>query len=158
MNEKETMKTTKRFENAIKKLYLAFHNGYLNPECCQQCAVGNILDKKDFWKHLSDDHGSLKLNYTGIIHQNLGRRFNGYSPLELLQIESEFLKGCGYELPYHHKHKRPTNPTDKNVLFNGLCAVVEILCQFDNIANVMDYSKLFDFKKENSIKTKPNLV
>ena len=74
------MKTTTRFEHAIKKLYLAFHNGYLNPECCKQCAVGNILDNKDFWKHLSDDHGSLQLNYTGSVHQNLGRRFNGYSP------------------------------------------------------------------------------
>lgn len=139
------MKTTIRFDKAIKKLYLAFHNGYLNPECCKQCAVGNILDNKDFWKHLSDDHGSLQLNYTGRVHQNLGRRFNGYAPLELMQIEAEFLKGCGYQLPFHHKNKRPKNPTNKDILFNGLCAVVEILCQFDNIKNVMDYSKLFNY-------------
>ena len=139
------MKTTIRFDKAIKKLYLAFHNGYLNPECCKQCAVGNILDNKDFWRHLSDDHGSLQLNYTGRVHQNLGRRFNGYAPLELMQIEAEFLKGCGYQLPFHHKNKRPKNPTNKDILFNGLCAVVEILCQFDNIKNVMDYSKLFNY-------------
>ena len=141
------MITTTRFENAIKKLYLAFHNGYLNPECCKQCAVGNILDNKDFWKHLSDEHGSLKLNYTGRVHQNLGRRFNGYSPLELMQIESVFLKGCGYELPFHHTHRKPENPTDKDILFNGLCAVVELLCDFDGIENVMDYRKLFDFER-----------
>ena len=139
------MRTTIRFDKAIKKLYLALHNGYLNPECCKQCAVGNILDNKDFWKHLSDDHGSLQLNYTGRVHQNLGRRFNGYAPLELMQIEAEFLKGCGYQLPFHHKNKRPKNPTNKDILFNGLCAVVEILCQFDNIKNVMDYSKLFNY-------------
>lgn len=142
------MKTTFRFDNAIKKLYSAFHNGYLNPECCKQCAVGNILDNKDFWKHLSDDHGSLQLNYTGRIHQNLGRRFKGYSPLELLKIEAEFLIGCGYQLPFHHKNNKPTNPTDKDILFNGLCSVVKILCKIDNIENVMDYSKLFEFKQD----------
>ena len=145
------MKTTIRFDNAIKKLYSAFHNGYLNPECCNQCAVGNILDNKDFWKHLSDDHGSLKLNYTGRVHQNLGRRFNGYTPLELLIIESEFLKGCGYELPFHHKHKKPGNPADMNILFNGLCAVVKFLCELDGIKNVMDVFKLFDYKNENQL-------
>ena len=144
------MKTTLRFENAINKLYLAFHNGYLNPECCKQCAVGNILDNKDSWKHLSDDHGNLNLNYTGRIHQNLGRRFNGYSPLELIQIESTFLKGCGYELPFHHKNKRPNNPTDKEVLFNGLCAVVEFLCKLDAIENVMDYRNLFENEIEST--------
>ena len=140
------MKTTIRFDKAIKKLYLAFHNGYLNPECCKQCAVGNILDNKDFWKHLSDDHGSLQLNYTGRVHQNLGRRFNGYAPLELMQIEAEFLKGCGYQLPFHHKNIKPNNPIDNEVLFNGLCAVVELLCKLDGIENVMDFHKLFDFK------------
>lgn len=145
------MNTSTRFEKAINKLYSAFHNDYLNPECCKQCAVGNILDNKDFWKHLSDDHGSLQLNYTGRIHQNFGRRFNGYSPLELLKIESEFLKGCGYQLPFHHKNKKPTNTTDKDILFNGLCAVVKILCKFDNIKNVMDYSKLFEYNNEKVI-------
>lgn len=141
------MNTTNRFDKAVKKLYLAFHNGYLNPDCCKQCAVGNILDNKDFWKHLSDDHGSLKLNYTGRFHQNLGRRFNGYLPLELMKIELAFLKGCGYELPFHHTHRKPENPTDKDILFNGLCAVVELLCDFDGIENVMDYRKLFDFER-----------
>ncbi len=145
--KKEAMITTIRFENALKKLYLAFHNGYLNPECCKQCAVGNILDNKDSWKHLSDNHGSLKLNYIGRIHENLGRRFNGYSPLELLQIEAGFLKGCGYKLPFHHKNKKPSNSAHKDTLFNGLCAVVETLCKLDDIKNVMDYSKLFDFDK-----------
>ena len=143
------MNTTNRFDKAVKKLYLAFHNGYLNPDCCKQCAVGNILDNKDFWKHLSDDHGSLKLNYTGRFHQNLGRRFNGYLPLELMKIELAFLKGCGYELPFHHKHRRPENPTDKDILFNGLCAVVNVLCDLDGINNLMDYGKLFDFERNN---------
>ena len=137
------MKTSTRFDNAIKKLYTAFNEDLLNPECCKQCAVGNILDQKDAWKYLSDDHGSLKLNYLGLVHQNLGRTFNGYSPLELLKIEAAFLKGCGYELPLHHKNKRPKNSTNKDILFNGLKETIKVLCQFDNIENIMDYSNIF---------------
>ncbi|RED50090.1 Na(+)-translocating NADH-quinone reductase subunit F [Seonamhaeicola aphaedonensis] len=145
------MKTTTRFESAIKKMYTAFHNNKLNPECCKQCAVGNILDNNDSWKYLSDDHGALQLSYIGKIHQGLGRKFNGYSPLELLQIEMTFLRACGYQLPLHHKNKKPKNPTNKDLLFNGLTKTIELLCELDNIPNVMDYQNLFKFKKSISI-------
>ena len=142
------MKTSQRLESAIKKLYTAFHNNELHPECCKQCAVGNILDNTDSWKHLSDEHGALELNYIGNVHQMLGRKFNGYSPLELLHIEARLLKACGYQLPLHHKNKKPKNPTDNDVLFEGLTAVVTYLCKLDNIPNVMDYTKLFEVKNE----------
>lgn len=141
------MKTSKRLDNALKKLYNAFHEGTLHPECCKQCAVGNILDNNDNWKHLTDLHGSVVLNYVGIVNQNFGRRFNGYTPLELLQIEAEFLKGCGFSLPLDRNYKKPKNLTDKEILFNGLCRTVEFLCQLDGITNVMDYYKLFEFKE-----------
>ena len=104
------METSNRFEEAIKKLYIAFNNNTLNPECCKQCAVGNILDHTDSWKHLSDHHGSTKLNYVGRVHQLMGRRFNGYTPLELLKIESVFLKACGFQIPIHYKNQKPKNP------------------------------------------------
>lgn len=142
------MITSNRFDQAIQKLYNAFHNDTLNPECCKQCAVGNILDHKDSWKHLSNGHGSLELNYLGMVHQNLGRRFNGYTPLELLQIEATFLKACGFKLPLHYRNKKPTNPTDKNTLFKGLSAVVGLLCELDNINNVMDCAVLFNYEKK----------
>ncbi|WP_299228594.1 Na(+)-translocating NADH-quinone reductase subunit F [uncultured Psychroserpens sp.] len=138
------MKTSHRLETAIKKLYTAFHNNELHPECCKSCAVGNILDRTDAWKHLSDHHGSLDLNYVGKVHQNLGRRFNGYSPLELLHIEATFLKACNYKLPLHHNHFKPKDPKDKDLLFNGLSEVIKFLCELDNIPNVMDYTKLFE--------------
>lgn len=133
------MKATKRFEFAVKKLYTAFLNDTLNPECCKQCAVGNILDNLDSWKHLSDAHGTLQLNYIGKVNEAFGKRFNGYLPSELLQIEITFLKACGYQLPLHHKNKRPKNPTDKDILFRGLSAVISYLCHLDNIDNAMDY-------------------
>ena len=93
------MKTSARLEQAISKLYTAFHNNTLNPECCKSCAVGNILDNTDTWKHLTEGHGSLNLTYVGKVNEAFGRKLNGYSPLELLKIEAAFLSGCGYKLP-----------------------------------------------------------
>lgn len=144
------MKTSLRLEEAIKKLYTAFHSDQLNPECCHKCAVGNILDNKDTWKNLTDQHGSVKLNYLGKVHQNLGRKFNGYSPLELLQLESIFLSACGYSLPFGQFGNKPKEPLSKDILFLGLCATVEFLCKLDEISNVMDYSKLFDYSANRS--------
>lgn len=142
------MKTSPRLESAIKKLYTAFHNNTLNPECCQQCAVGNILDNRDSWKHLSDSHGSLVLNYVGKVHQTLGRTFNGYTPLELLQIEHTFLSACGFQVPLHHINTKPKDPTDKNVLFEGLCAVINYLCELEGVENIMNYTKLFEVEND----------
>jgi len=53
---------TKRLEQALHKLYTSFYDGTLNPECCYACAVGNICDNRDMWKHFTEAHGSLKLN------------------------------------------------------------------------------------------------
>ncbi|MBJ7879115.1 Na(+)-translocating NADH-quinone reductase subunit F [Gelidibacter salicanalis] len=138
------MKTSHRLDLAIQKLYTAFHSNALHPECCKQCAVGNILDNTDAWKHLSDNHGSLQLNYVGLVHQNFGRTFNGYSPSELLQIEATFLRGCGYSLPLGHNGTKPKNPRSKVVFFEGLSATVALLCALDGIDNIMDYSNLFE--------------
>lgn len=140
------MQTTKRLENALIKLYNAFHNNRLDPEDCTACAVGNILDNHDSWKHLSNEHGSLRLNYVGNVHQNLGRKFNGYSPMELLEVEKVFLEACGFKTPLCHYNPKPQNPKNKEVLFNGLCAVVALLCKLDNIPNIMDYSKVFEYE------------
>ncbi len=141
------MNTSNRFDAAVRKLYTAFHNNTLNPEDCSQCAVGNILDQKDSWKHMTDMHGSVKLNYVGLVHQNLGRRFNGYTPIELLQIEASFLKGCGYRLGKHFCHK-PDYFKDKAILFNGLSEVVSTLCKLDRIDNIMDCSHLFNYQSQ----------
>src|SRR5690606_16856922 len=99
----------------------------------------------DGWKHLTDHHGSLVLNYVGNVHEIMGRKFNGYSPLELLKIEAVFLKACGYKLPLNHKNNRPKN-LDKDILFNGLSEVIGLLCELDGMKNVMDYTKLFELK------------
>ncbi|MDY0780865.1 Na(+)-translocating NADH-quinone reductase subunit F [Tenacibaculum sp. IB213877] len=145
------MKTPKRLEQALIKLYNAFHNDELNPECCSACAVGNILDNHDSWKHLTNGHGSLQLSYVGRVHQNLGRTFNGYSPLELLHIEKTFLEACGFTVPLCHYNPKPQNPTNKDSIFNALCAVVGYLCELEDIANVMEYSKIFEYEDQNPV-------
>jgi hypothetical protein len=141
------MTTSFRLEQALKKLYVAFHNNTLHPECCRQCAVGNILDNREDWKYLTDHHGSMELNYIGKVHEVLGRKFNGYSPSELLKIEAVFLKACGYRLPLIHSNKNPKNITDKDVLFNGLNEVIKFLCKLDGVKNIMDYTQLFEITK-----------
>ncbi|WP_369048327.1 Na(+)-translocating NADH-quinone reductase subunit F [Tenacibaculum sp. UWU-22] len=145
------MNIPERLEQALIKLYNAFHNDELNPECCSACAVGNILDNKDSWKYLSNDHGSLQLNYIGEIHQNMGRKFNGYAPLELLTIEKIFLEACGFITPLCHYNSKPQNPRNKEALFNGLCAVVTYLCALDNIPDVMNYSRIFEYEQHNPV-------
>lgn len=133
-----------RFNDAISKLYDAFHNGTLHPECACHCAVGNICDNNDAWKHLSDDHGSLQLNYVGIVNEKFGKRLYGYLPSELLKIEQAFLQGCGYQLPLKHNHFKPANPQDKSVQFEGLCAAITVLCKLEGIDDITNYSKLFE--------------
>ncbi len=145
------MEIPKRLEQALIKLYNAFHNDELNPECCSACAVGNILDNRDSWKHLTNGHGSLQLSYVGRVHQNLGRKFNGYNPLELLHIEKVFLEACGFVVPLCHYNSKPQNPTDKERLFNGLYAVVAHLCKLEDIPNVMDYARVFEYEQDNPV-------
>lgn len=140
------MKTTQRFNNAVKKLYDAFHNNTLNPGSCKQCAVGTILDNKDFWQHFTHQHGSTELTYVGVVHQKIGRTFMGYSPIELLQIEQVFLRACGFSVPITSKSAFPKN-FGKDHMFAGLEQVVAFLCQLDNIPNVMDCSVLFDYER-----------
>jgi hypothetical protein len=142
------MKLSQRLEFALFKLYKAFHNNELHPEICTKCAVGNICNNSDSWQYFTDFHGSVVLSYVGLVNQNFNRKFHGYSPLELLKIEAHFLAGCGYELPLNGKNKKPKNPKDKAVLFNGLCEVVRFLCELDNVPNVMDYTRLFEYKDE----------
>lgn len=140
------MKTPPRLERAITKLYRAFHENTLQPECCKHCAVGNILDNTDAWRHLATQHGDTQLSYVGVVHQRLGRTFQGYTPLQLLEIERVFLSACGFPLPLGRSRERPD--CDKETLFNGLSAVVAYLCKLEEVENVMDYSRLFEVEND----------
>lgn len=129
---------------AIQKLYAAFHDGELKPNCCLKCAVGNICNNRDFWRHFTDVHGSLVLNYTGQVNEAFGRKFYGYSPSELIKIEYEFLQGCGYLMPID-KPGMMKRTHGKDELFIGLSKVIALLCELDGIPNVMDCSAIFNY-------------
>jgi len=133
------MKTTIRFNAAITKLYNAFHKGELNPNDCMHCAVGNLCDNSNLWARLVKSHYGRKYyldNYIGQVKETVDK--TGYSALELLKIEDIFLTGCNVKAGDFHLYK------DKNRQFNGLCAVVEYLCELDNISNVMEVQSLFE--------------
>lgn len=132
-----------RLELALQKLYNAYNNDTLHPEDACQCAVGNILNQTDSWKHFSDDHGSLQLNYVGKVNELVGKKFQGYTPTEILQIEFAFLQGCGYSLPLKHNGFKPTNPKDRNVLFDGLCNAIQVLCKLDGVTNCLEITDTF---------------
>lgn len=142
---------TPRLEQALTKLYDAFNEGRLNPECCTACAVGNICNNVDAWKNFTDAHGSLRLNYIGKVNEGFGRKLYGYLPSELLQIEAVFLKACGFELPIRSGSKKPSDPTSREVLFNGMRAVIGFLCELDGVADVMAVETLIHQLQKESI-------
>lgn len=133
-----------RLENAITKLYTAFHEGKLNAMdgCC--CAVGNLCNNEDYW---------VPIKYLSESGKEKAKIQSGYSHIELRQIESLFM--FGYKVNYKGTVLGRAEWADwrgtkleKESQFKGLCAVVEYLCELDNIPNVMDYTKLFETEND----------
>ena len=143
------MKTTERFDNAVSKLYTAFHNGTLNVRSCQACAVGNICGSDD-WKHILSPLNRPNNFRLSVFPNRKQSDFNeitmtesmvksGYSAFELSKIEKVFIDN--HNLLSSDDSECNIKNTSQ---YNGLCAVVEYLCELDNIPNVMDYTKLFE--------------
>ncbi len=129
----------RRTEKAINRLYTAFHKGELHPNCHCKCAVGNILNQADFWAAFSDSIGERNLSYVGRVNQLLGRRFEGFTPQELLDIEAVFLKRLRFEA----NGKFSYNQDD---LFYGLEAVIKYLCKLDHEPNLLCIEELLDYQ------------
>lgn len=123
---------TKRFENAVMKLYDAFHKGELKYSSCEKCAVGNIVGHSRWF------FSSPSLIWGGIIRphnkMHMWNNNSGYSISELAKVEHIFIMAFEEVRDSSHKESQ----------FKGLCAVVEYLCELDNIPNVMDYKWLFE--------------
>ena len=133
------MKTTERFDNAVSKLYTAYHVGVLNKMDCGKCAVGNMCDGNEKWVYDIDDFRIID-KYTDLSElQDRKNYFNtGYSALEIAEIENIFMFGKNLqETKVYFDQAEFDN-------FKGLCAVLEYLCELDNIPNVMDYTRLFE--------------
>jgi hypothetical protein len=141
------MKTTKRFEDAVTKLYTAFHNGELDAMDCEHCAVGNMCDNSSEWAN-----GRGDMRYFGQSNRISNSFINktGYSNKELIKIEHIFLFGgdntffrntiSNTSVTWGHSTKQE----QLDLQFKGLCAVIEYLCELDNIPNVLDFKCLFE--------------
>ena len=142
------MKTTKRFEEAVTKLYKAFHEGTLDAMDCQHCAVGNLVGSKNWVIH------GIPIGEENRI-VNCFENKTGYSRKELTIIEHIFIFGSkkGQNLTKLFSNSisksdvisfKKTEEEQKELQFKGLCAVIKYLAELDNIPDPTDYSKLFE--------------
>ncbi len=143
------MKTTKRFDNAVTKLYNAFHNGELIMTDCSKCAVGNICDGNYLWTGARN----LMTKMPIVMPYKRGLEVvikTGYSVLEIIEIECLFMSGYRSHqfLNKAVSYYREGNKEDQ---FKGLEAVIKYLCELDGIDNVMDYTKVFDYNEEGAV-------
>lgn len=134
------MKTTKRFDRAVTKLYNAFHNGELSAYDCTKCAVGNMCDNSSDWSSLRFCLGG-DLKVYAPQHAYIAIEQTGYSDKEILHIENTFMS-C---------FSGPDTEHSKQHQFEGLEAVVKYLCELDGIDNVMEYTKIFDYNEKGAI-------
>lgn len=140
------MKTTKRFERAVTKLYTAFHNDELDAMDCHYCAVGNMCDNNGDW--MFKGRGSIGFR---VIPKQF-ELITSYTSDELSDIEVIFLYGSKYSAKFFNDksifsiddNDLFTKQERKELQYKGLCAVVEYLCELDNIPNLMDYTSLFE--------------
>lgn len=129
------MKTTVRFENAVSKLYKAFHEGKLDSGSCSACAVGNICDRNPMWEIAGGFFSAKQANGSRLEYAMKVINHTGYSREELNEVERIFIKAVKW---------RET----KRFHFKGLCAVVEYLAELDGIPNPMDYKALFETEND----------
>lgn len=137
------MKTTKRFDSSVTKLYNAFHEGRLRAANCSYCAVGNIVGHGNW-------HGGFKNDFKSYIGFDKENK-SGYSSKELSKVEFEFIKHI-IEQDKNGMYLFIDLEETKENQFKGLCAVVEYLAELDNIPNPMDYTKLFETNEKNEPK------
>lgn len=113
------MKTTKRFDEAVTKLYNAFNEGNLNAYKCKACAVGNICNNTEEWGEIA---GFYANNFHNTIPENIPNYLEtGYSTLELMKVEDLFMNPINFV----------TNKTQEE--FNGLMTVIKYLAELDGI-------------------------
>lgn len=167
------MKTTKRFENAVSRLYEAFHAGTLESQSCRACAVGNIVGTQQWISGVDFDNPTEDGFYarglitiqSGLSHAYKAFSKSGYSVEELSEVEYIFMRehdASGITMTFEdalydiEKYGYwVANGVDfdsedevrqyfREVQFKSLCKVVEYLSELDGIENPMDYSKLFE--------------
>jgi len=139
------MKYSQRFETAIHRLVKAFFEGTLKKGTCTACAVGTMCNGYSDWDKLFVSRGYGIQVRTGL---NILRREpqkhlqeieeelvlqSGYTADDLARIEeaferSTYISWMEYRSFYHSKEAIMQDQ------FNGLMAVVDVLCEIEGIA------------------------
>ena len=154
-----------RFENAVKKLYNAYHSDELAKGDCTKCAVGIICDNNTSWRSIFIT--SMEKNH----QQQYPERYNskafglakqviddtGYTWRQLAKVEHSFEINTTIEtLGSNNKREMKffSNNRIEFIDYNydllkgdqavGLRAVMVVLCKIEKIKNVSDYKNLFD--------------
>lgn len=144
---------TERFNNAVTKLYTAFHEGTLDAMDCKHCCIGNLCGG-DQWVtfQLSGFGKENRINTNFVNNTN-------YSRQELATIEALFIFGVKDPITetelfsnsiakYQIENGQNTKEEQKELQFKGLCAVIEYLAELDNIPNPFNFDNLFNQDKE----------
>lgn len=148
-------KTTNRFDDAVTKLYTAYHNNTLDAMDCKHCAVGNLCNNSDAWIGCMLGFGRVgSINRINPSFKNI----TNYSNQELATIELVFLYGIKDNTKEHVFKNVISNDEvkaglfskteQKELQFKGLCAVIEYLAELDGIENPFNFDKLFNDDKE----------
>lgn len=145
---------TPRFEKAYNALVNAFFNGTLAKGTCTACAVGNIVaDAQEgiikleedglyscsttnrFWSYL------FMTGYDGTQSNNIDKlpssslelyRLTGYKAEELAKVEFAFETNTKIDYDRYCRYDEQSILEDQ---YKGLCAVVDVLLELDNLTN-----------------------
>lgn len=148
---------TTRFKNAIDALVHAFFNDTLAKGECTACACANIvahvngvkIDPNDLTKIIETPFGF----HTGSwftpfispdsIFAEKGDRCiasTGFSFDEFIRIERAFESNTKINYWSYYRHSKEAIMQDQ---YNGLCAVVDVLCEIEGIEDPAEYKELF---------------
>lgn len=151
------MKTPERFERAVKALVQAFFNDTLAKEDCTMCAVGNICEGKKDWsavfittthfgQFIAEDCYVNDYQYRNgdIYHPKQVIDKTGYTWQELAKVEAAFESNTRIPKQVYYKYSKTEIMEDQ---FNGLMAVVDVLCEIDKI-DPAPYKMKFEYNQE----------
>lgn len=148
---------TTRFKNAIDALVYAFFNDTLGKEHCAACAVGNIVAWSHGYKkktisdacqipgtvYSSDDWEHAVWRNSEGEEELMVISKTGYSGLELYKIEEAFEGATLIGALRYRKHSKSEIMQDQ---YNGLMAVLDVLCEIEGIEDTAEYKELFSFE------------
>ncbi|MGV3558344.1 hypothetical protein [Larkinella arboricola] len=166
------MKTPERFNRAISALVNAYFTDTLAKGDCNACAVGNIVAagygakvykdslgvlrcevENNKWARFFLTHGKRQVirSYRELINTpsiipyfvQLGLeniKITGYSMKELARVEAAFERNTAIHVKDYPTRTKEDISADQ---YNGLMAVVDVLCKIEGIAEATSYKALF---------------